>query len=458
MAQRIQVQLQEEDVRKDLNSILEDMDKIRRESIAEGTPQKKNEYRALAYRLASCFKGLYKEEFQPRIKTIEESVSANGLLSSYDRLQAPYWSSLKEGKEFVMGLAELAIQFFQPQDFIKLFDKTAEYHLFQALNILAKKDASPVQKGLPLEAVLSLIDVEEMNDILVMAEAYKRCGYLTAELKSSKPGNHAEKLKKHGYDASPDNKKITIKFNELPADKFFQLAFGYESIRPIGDYYAACMKQGDVILNRDGSKVNLLEKEFATRVTETNIDGKKMLELQSGGKFAYLSKGGLLYNRWLDQKLTDKIIKAIESIHRSHGNEIAKWLLDSAIPLQELENVSGEGASLVYRAGIRPTGLLLAHAPAMAQCIDDLTEFAQAYDCIQAVELPGKQSFWEILELLPEDIAQSRLDVAVQAYRTHGKKLKPMLQAYQDRRTTHQSIETLLPSVLDYISAIKEKF
>ena len=50
----------------------------------------------------------------------------------------------------MQGLAELTVGFFQPQDFLNLFEQTAEYHLFQALNTLAKKDALPVQKGLPL--------------------------------------------------------------------------------------------------------------------------------------------------------------------------------------------------------------------------------------------------------------------------------------------------------------------
>ncbi|MEK6905114.1 MAG: hypothetical protein AABX24_01810, partial [Nanoarchaeota archaeon] len=191
MTQRINVQLNEKDVRKDLGLILADMDKIRKESLAEGAVRKKKEYQSLAYRLASCFRGLYSEDFQPQIKTIEDSVSAENLLGNYDRLQVQYWGASDEGKKFMQGLAELTVGFFQPQDFLNLFEQTAEYHLFQALNTLAKKDALPVQKGLPLETVLSAVPLEKMGDPKAMAEAYQKCGYLTAQLKSSQAGNHA---------------------------------------------------------------------------------------------------------------------------------------------------------------------------------------------------------------------------------------------------------------------------
>ena len=74
------------------------------------------------------------------------------------------------------------------------------------------------------------------------------------------------------------------------------------------------------------------------------------------------------------------------------------------------------------------------------------------------MELPGKKSFWEMLDLLPEAAAKECLEDAVEAYTLHGKNLPKMVKAYQERRTTHNDLLTLLQSVQDYISAIGVKF
>ncbi len=459
MTQRINVQLNEKDVRKDLDSILTDMDKIRKESLAEGTVRKKKEYRSLAYRLASCFKGLYKEEFQPQIKAIEDAVSTDERLGNYDRLQVQHWSASEEGKQFMQHLSGLALAFFQPQDFVQFFEQTGEYHLFQALNTLAKKDdALPVQKGLPLETVLSSVPIEKMNDPRAMAEAYQQCGYLTAQLKSSQAGNHAQNLQRHGFDTRPDGNTITIKYKELPADRFLQLIFGYKSIRKMAPYYTARAEQGQVLLHPDGRKVQVSGEEFFHQVTERDVDGKKILEVQNGRGYAYLTNEGLLFNRWFDQQLTPETMKTIEGVYRKHGEEIAAWLLNSTLPLQTLGEVQKESIAAIYNTKVQPTRLLLAHASTVAPRVDDFAEFVRAYDQIQAVELPGKQSFWEMLDLFPEEAARECLDNAVEAYITHGKKLPGMITAYQERRTTHQNLLTLSQSVQDYISTIARKF
>ena len=253
MTQRINVQINEKDVRKDLDSILADMDKIRKESLAEGTMRKKKEYQSLAYRLASCFKGLYKEEFQPQIKAIEDSVYADERLGNYDRLQVQYWSTSEEGKQFMQGLAELTVSFFQPQDFLNLFEQTAEYHLFQALNTLAKKDALPVQKVFP-ETVLSAVPLEKMGRSQSYGRSIPemRLPYCAVEKLTSRKS--CTEFTTAWFDARPDTNTITILYKELPTDQFLHLVFGYKSIK-IASYYTARTEQGQILLHPDGRKV-----------------------------------------------------------------------------------------------------------------------------------------------------------------------------------------------------------
>lgn len=458
MTQRINVQLNEKDVRKDLASILTDMDQIRKESLAERAVRKKQEYQSLAYRLASCFKGLYHEGFQPQIKAIEDSVSADDRLGNYDRLQVQYWSALEEGKQFMQSLAGLSLAFFEPHDFVQFFEQTGEYHLFQALNTLAKKDALPVQKGLPLETVLSSVPIEKMNDPQALVEAYQYCGYLTAQLKSLQAGNHAQKLQRHGFDARPDNNTITIMYKELPTDQFLHLVFGYKSIKKIASYYTARTEQGQVLLHPEGRIVQASGEEYFNRVAEIDVNGTKLLEIQNRGKFAYLTNEGLMFNRWFDQQLTPETMKTIEGVYAKHGEELATWLLNSTLPLEIVGEVQEESIQLLYKAKVRPTRLLSTHAPTLTSRVDNVAEFVRMYEQIQAVELPGKQSFWEMLDLLPEEAAKECLDNAVEAYTIHGTKLSRMLELYQERRTTHQDLLTLSQSVQDYISAIGVKF
>lgn len=457
MTQRINVQINEKDVRNDLVSILTDMDKIRKESVAEGAVRKKKEYQSLAYRLASCFKGLYKEDFQPQVKAIEDSVSMDDRLGNYDRLQVQYWSALEEGRRFIQSLAGLSLAFFEPHDFVQFFEQAGEYHLFQALNTLAKKDALPVQKGLPLETVLSSVPIEKMNDPQALAEAYQHCGYLTAQLKSSQAGNHAQKLQRHGFDARPDSNTITIMYKELPTDQFLRLVLGYKSIKKIVSYYTTRTEQGEVLLHPNGRKVKISGEEFFHRIAERDVDGKKLLEVQNHGKFAYLADEGLMFNRWFDQQLTPEVMKTIGGVYNKYGEERAIWLLNSALPLPALGEIQEESMQLLYNAKVKPTQLLLAHASALQQRVNDVAEFVRVYEQIQAVELPGKQSFWEMVDLLPEAAARDCLDSAVEAYTIHGKKLPKMIEAYQERRTTHQDLVTLSQSVQDYISAIGVK-
>ncbi|MEK6905486.1 MAG: hypothetical protein AABX24_03725, partial [Nanoarchaeota archaeon] len=167
--------------------------------------------------------------------------------------------------------------------------------------------------------------------------------------------------------------------------------------------------------------------------------------------------GGVMFNRWFDQQLSPEVMKTIEGVYKKHGEELAIWLLNSTLPLQALGETTEESMQLLYDAKVKPTQLLLAHASALRQRVDDVAEFIRTYDQIRAVELPGKQSFWEMVDLLSEEAMRDCLENAVEAYMIHGKKLPKMIEAYQERRTTHQDLVTLSQSVQDYIAAIGVK-
>lgn len=457
MAQRINVQLNEKDVRTDLDFILADMDKIRTESIADGVSKQKNEYHALAYRLASCFKGLYSKDFDPNIKVIEDCITADEHLSSYDRLQAPYWSASRVGQEFLQNLAALTLAFFQPADFVQLFSQTGEYHLFQALNTLTGKGALPVQRGLPLERVLSTIPIEQASDTKVMAEAYQRCGYLTAEIKSGQAGNIALNLQRQGFDARPEGNIVIIKYCELPLPQFLQLAFGYQNIKRAAACYTAQTDQGRIILSPRGSTVSVLGENYFSQLAERDIEGMKLIEVGKDKKWAYLGDQGILFKHWFDQQLPAEAITIVSDMYKQHGEDIAAWLLDSTLPVSMLSDVAEEGLALLYPAQVRPTIALLTNAPRIASAVQNFTEFVRMYDSIKAVELPGQQTLWEMLDLLPEEAAAAGIETVIQAYLTHGNNLQGMIEAYQERRSTHRQLQSLLQSSLDYISTIGGK-
>lgn len=458
--QRINVHLNESDVRKDLVSLLTDMDKIRRESIAEGTIKRKEEYASLAYRLASCFKGLSQKEFQPRIAALEQSIAKDERLGNYDRLQTSYWVEYEGGNAFLQNLSQLALDFFQPEDFVRFFEQTGEYHLLQALRVLAKETASLVQKGLSMDEVLSSVDVEEMNNPLALARAYERCGYLTAKLKSKQAGNQAQSLQQQGLDARPEEGSITLRFKEMPAAKFLHQVFGYQNIKRAGSYYTARSKEGLRLLSLQGTPLSVQGEEYFQRIKEQEVEGKVVLQIEQNRKFAYLAEEGLLFNRWFEQPLTAELMKIIQSMEKKYGHDLASWLLNSAVPLQELENLSKKNVDAVYQTGVKPTRLLLTQASALASQVDDFGKFVQTYNNhLQGVELPGSPSFWEMYDTIPEATALKELEVAVLAYNTHGEdKLKHLLHAYQERRTSHQQVQTLMLSMLDYVATISEDF
>ena len=463
MTQKITVQLNEEDVRKDAYEILKAMDAIRTESITEGKICKGEEYATLATRLASTFKGLFDKKHQPLVTSLENLITHDANLSMYDRLQMSFLRNDDQAISFVHDIASLALLLYKPVDFVEFFTQNGEYHLFQALKVLAKEAPAPFQNGLPLEKVLALVPLEKLGDPQMLAEAYKKCGYVTARVTTENPGNVAEKLKKAGNDARPDGKCVVFRFTDQLLDPFFATAFGYNNIKKLGGYYVTQGKEGYALLNLGGSINKVLGYEWFDRIKDVNVEKKKVVELcvkqDKDIKYAYIDDDIPL--RWFDKKIDGSTLASIgelkKKLCRKHGftEDAINWLLQSSIDLERLHDVPVEGIDLCYKLGVKPSYVLLNNAPALAKEVE-LGSFVQALDIVRAVELPGELSLWEMLDMLPAENIEIYLQRAVTAYKTHGTKLATLLNLYQERRSTHENVNTLLKSAYDFISTMRE--
>ncbi|MBI5066169.1 hypothetical protein HZA97_08090 [Candidatus Woesearchaeota archaeon] len=134
----IQVELNEKDVRENLVSILNGMQRIRQESITNlgATDEQKTDYLRLTGELAGCVKTLIKENnLQKQFEEITKSVENNLLLRSYDLLQEKFWQ--EQNPEFKQKL-EGTTAALLGEDFVSL---TQAYHLFQALKLASAKES-----------------------------------------------------------------------------------------------------------------------------------------------------------------------------------------------------------------------------------------------------------------------------------------------------------------------------
>lgn len=463
MTQRITVHLNEEDVRKDAHDIITAMNAIRNESITEGKVCKGDEYATLAARLASTFKGLFDKKHQPLVSSLENLVRQETHLSNYDRLQMSYLCNNGAAVSFVRDLAALALVVYKPANFIEFFTQNGEYHFFQALKVLAKEAPAPLQEGLPLEKVLALVPVEKMSDPQMLADAYKKCGYATARVKTEKPGTVAETLKKAGYDVRLDEKNVILRFTDQLPSLFFTVAFDYKKIEELGNYYVAQGKGGYALLNCDGSVNNVLGYEWFDGIKNTNLNKKTVVELSikqdKAMKYAYLDENIPL--RWFDKRIDSNALASIvelkKKLRKEHkfNDDTINWLLQSSFDLEKLQDVPAEGIGLVYKLNVKPSFVLLHHAPALTKEVD-LECFVHALGVVRAVELPGELSLWEMLDMLPPEHVEMYLQRAVTAYKMHGTKLKDLLNLYQERRSTHETVSTLLQSAYDFISTIRD--
>ncbi len=452
MNTKIKVDIRDADLRKDLDSLLKDMDAVRAESIAKGTPQHPKEYQKLAYRMSTVFKGLYSEQWDPRINAIEQAATENPLLQNYDRFQAHYWKDNKDGKVFLENLAQLAMDFFVPADFVALFAQNAEYHLLQTLNLLDGNRAAPLQDGISLGEFVSL---EEMQDPLKVVQAYQRLGHPRAVFKLSNAEKAAGNLIKLGYDARLDGQKVVVNYSPPGVDTFLKAAFGYNEVHQQGELYLAAVnhKEHHVLL-KNGLRCAIDREDTFGSAAKTKTGA---IEVHKDKRWGYFNETGKpFFERFFEERLTEGLAEKIAGLESKVGRDKTEWLINSGVPLESISELPSKGVELVYAAEVKPSLTLLTQAENIAAKIDDFSSFVRAYNSIQAVELPGQKTFWEMLDQLSEEAVSYIVADLVQAQKTHGAKLPQLMQAYQERRMTHKNAETLLSSAIDYILTVKE--
>ena len=465
MAKRtIEVCLDDKDVRKDVDSILNGMNSIRKESLAEGKACKQEEYSSLAYRLASCFKGLFDNaKLQPFVSGLESAVKEEPRLAGYDRLQLLYWAASKGGARFVEHLVGLAQEFFQPEDFVQLFEKDGEYHLFQALKVLAKEDSAPVRDGLSLDVVLQSVPLEDLTNPKVIAQAYQQWGYLVARIPTKNVGNVADALRKEGFDVQPEKNAVVIKYKAQSVEEFLNITFGYKKIERTDFGYVVQGRDGWKVLPFNNGMTLVCGYEWFDGAKCIEIQNKKLVELKKrfDKQYRYTYVGGELYlERWFDKPLTVETLQAIKDLHEQYDEKVFSWLLDSDISLEILSQLPKNGVNIVYAAGVKPSKVLMTNVDDLVSRVDNFTDFIQTYEVIQGVEFPEKPSFWQIVDQLVKNDAEGTvmiLNPLVEAYKTKGKELKHLLECYQERRNPHKSLTTLLLSAGDYIKTVGGK-
>ncbi len=148
----IQLELQENEVREDINTILDAMHKIKTEAHANAVNKKagslqdlcddktKDEYLHLTYRLASAIKGISDDLLDSRMKKVVDCMEKDARLIRYDYCQEEYWKD--ENKEFSRTLDKVVISALG--DRISSFE--AKHHTLQAVKFLASADSSPEEK------------------------------------------------------------------------------------------------------------------------------------------------------------------------------------------------------------------------------------------------------------------------------------------------------------------------
>ncbi len=318
MHKNIIIELDDCDVLHDASTIINSMDSIRKESLSEGRICKQVEYSTLAYRLAGCIKSLHTQEQDEQISLLEEAIKQNCNLQHYDRLQLGYWSFFEEGVEFVKNLAQYALQFFKPNDFLEFFKKDAEYHLFQALKTLGKETVAPFQM-LPLNVVLEQVFIEDSASAKKLAQAYKKCGYASAKIRTKNAGVTAHELLKEGFDAIPENDFVIIKYDLRCLEQFLKTSFGYKKIEQINNKYAAQSDKGVLALNKDGTRISIQGTDLFDSINKVEIGNEPLIEIQNGARYAYVADK--LEQKWFDTKLNKQMLAEI--IAKNRGEEIA---------------------------------------------------------------------------------------------------------------------------------------
>lgn len=135
---KITVEIEEEDIRKDLNKVLDSMNSIRQIEIDDGniSDEAKDRYLHLSYRLASMLEIFPEDKIQQKLDAVREALNKNNALLNYDFLQADFWK--ENAPEFDSALDKLLIAV-RKENLTSIEEK---HHIMQAAKYLLSVNAS----------------------------------------------------------------------------------------------------------------------------------------------------------------------------------------------------------------------------------------------------------------------------------------------------------------------------
>ncbi len=445
MAKSISITLTEDDVNSNAKQIVEDMQKIRQECTAERLVKNKAEYSALARRFASCIKARG-SNLSEKAASLDKILEKEPLLWSYDPLQLKYWNNNNDAAEFIKRLSDLAITLLKPDNIKELFEKNGEYHCLQALKLIDNREANPVSE-LPASTIAGEL-AEAGNSIENLVAKYAECGLLRADLKiKNKAPNIASELKTKGYETMPTDKGVTVLFNtEKDIQSFFKIAFGYAQIKEHKGLFYAKTNDGYALLEKNGNEKTILgKKRFLSIKEEGNT-----LVLRTNDGFAYIENNNTFCNRWFEKPLDDAQRKAISKI-KNNFKDIADWILELKMPLEDIAKLNHDNAKKLYDIGAQPSITLLTNTSK----IDNLKEFITTYETVKftAAEGGDNSTIWQILDTLQPETSTNLFNIMAEAYKQNPK-LKQILETYQQNRTEHPDKASLLRSTLDLLLTI----
>jgi hypothetical protein len=149
---KMEIELKDEDIEDNLVKIIKSMSKTRAETVSnsEFSDKEKEEYKHLAYRLASCLESLAdgNDGLLDVMKDIVAKADENQLLLSYDAFQEGYWRKNLPGFEENL---EKAVIYVMKDNFS---DVEVKHHFWQAIKYLGVKDSSQQERDAVVETIL----------------------------------------------------------------------------------------------------------------------------------------------------------------------------------------------------------------------------------------------------------------------------------------------------------------
>ncbi len=157
---KLTIELKEQDLRNDLDAVMKAMSAIRKENLRKEkiTPETKDEYLHLTYRLASLIERLSDKAMLSNMKTVADHVNKNPALLSYDYSQEEFWQEVEP--EFSTSLDSIAIAL-RGDSFSDIREK---HHVLNAIKFLGSADGTPEEKFETYEKILPFMDNSAIKD------------------------------------------------------------------------------------------------------------------------------------------------------------------------------------------------------------------------------------------------------------------------------------------------------